>query len=197
MSLNTRRPVQDQENYRECYEALELSPGAPYPVVRAAYVRLKELYGGDSIVLSPLEDELSGEWKEKVLIRIESAYAKLTEVYRQGSLTQPATHDSGGEGGATRIDDALRAKLDSVEVFNGESLRQVREMLGLEIHEVSHSTKISKQHLKNIEDEKFSALPEEVFLRGYLSNCAKLYTVDTEKVIEDYLGRFRSWKQGS
>jgi len=188
--------VSQQQNYSEYYEVLELQSGAPYPEVRAAYVRLKELYGGDSIVMSPLEDELSGEWKEKVLGHIEEAYKKLSDLHRQGGILQQSPSMQSKDKGASVVDEALRTKLDDIEVFNGESLRQVREMLKMEIHEVSMVTKISKQHLKNIEDDNFTALPEEVFLRGYLSTCAKLYKLDSDRVMKDYLGLYRSWKQG-
>jgi len=146
--------------------------------------------------MSPLEDELTDEWKERILGRIENAYEQLSELYQQKGAEQ---YDGTGvprDGGSSRVDEGLRARLDAVNLFNGDALRQVREMLRLEIHEVALVTKINKQHLKNIEEENFSALPEEVFLRGYLSSCAKLYTLDAAKVVTDYLGRFRVWKQG-
>ena len=69
-----------EEEYRGYFEVLELSPGASRSELRAAYQHLRELYSSESIALSPLDHELSDEWKRDVLERVEDAYAKLTSL---------------------------------------------------------------------------------------------------------------------
>jgi hypothetical protein len=62
-----------EEEYREYFEVLELSPGSSRSELRAAYQHLRELYSSESIALSPLDHELSEEWKQDVLERVEEA----------------------------------------------------------------------------------------------------------------------------
>ena len=57
-------------------------------------------------------------------------------------------------------------------------------------------TKIRKQYFEDIEREKFSSLPAEVYLRGYVMEYAKYLSLDPVKVAEDYLNRYREWKTG-
>ena len=200
-----------QEDYKKYFEVLELPSGATYSEVREAYSRLKDLYGeADSIVISPLEDELSEEWRDTVLDHIEEAYRKISEFYRSGGQAasairrmpehKKATNAESAEGPEILVEpegpgEDIRIKLDTVEEFSGEGLRKVRLLLGKEIHEVSLATKIAKQHLINIENDNFPVLPEEVFLRGYLRTCAKAYHLDPEKVVSDYLEHYRAWRE--
>ena len=57
-------------------------------------------------------------------------------------------------------------------------------------------TKIRKQYFEDIERAKFSSLPSEVYLRGYVMEYAKYLSLDPVKVAEDYLNRYREWKTG-
>jgi hypothetical protein len=177
-----------EEEYREYFEVLELSPGASRSELRAAYQHLRELYSSESIALSPLDHELSEEWKQDVLERVEEAYARLTSLMDSGTFVFEAGPRPGSNG-------KLKEVLETVDSFSGDALRQVRETLGFEIHELAHRTKIGKQHLQNIEAENFGALPEKVFLRGYLASFAKHLSLDREKVVSDYLARYDAWEQ--
>jgi flagellar biosynthesis protein FlhG len=177
-----------EEEYRKYFEVLELSPGASRSELRAAYQHLRELYSSESIALSPLDHELSDEWKQDVLERVEEAYAKLTALVESGTCMFESSPRPGGNG-------RLNAVLETVDSFSGDALRQIRKTLGIEIHELAHRTKIGKQHLTNIEEENFSALPEKVFLRGYLASFAKHLALDREKVVSDYLARYEAWER--
>ncbi|MDP1759019.1 MAG: helix-turn-helix transcriptional regulator, partial [Thermodesulfovibrionales bacterium] len=53
-------------------------------------------------------------------------------------------------------------------------------------------TKIRKQYFEDIEREKFSSLPAEVYLRGYIMEYARYLSLDPEKVANDYIGRYRT-----
>ena len=80
----------------------------------------------------------------------------------------------------------------TAEEFDGPTLRSIREKLGIELGEVEFSTKISMQHIKNIEEDKFRALPEEVFVKGYIASYAKCLGLEAPKVVEHYMKRYRS-----
>jgi curved DNA-binding protein CbpA len=178
---------EQEENYDGYFEVLELPPGSSPSEVRTAYIHLKELYSTDSIVLSPLESELSDEWRQHVLERIEEAYAKLKELFER----TPAARRQWSP-----REDAFRAEeVEAGEIFSGEALMRLREKRGVEIHELSMATKINRQHLKNIEAEKYSALPEKVFLKGYLAAYAKHLSIDPRKVVSDYMARYNAWER--
>ncbi len=79
--------------------------------------------------------------------------------------------------------------------IKGRTLKKVREKLGLGIHEVAVSTKISYKILVNIEKERFSKLPEPGYLRWCISKYAKELTLDQKIVTDEYMRRFRQWQR--
>lgn len=79
--------------------------------------------------------------------------------------------------------------------IKGRSLKKVREKLGLGIHEVAVSTKISYKILVNIEKERFAKLPEPGYLRWCISKYAKELTLDHKIVTDEYMRRFRHWQR--
>jgi len=184
-----------EEEYKAYFDVLELPPGVSLAEVRASYYHLRELYSTDSIVLSPLEGELTREWKDGVLNQIEEAYGKLKTFYEEAPhavralLPAPEAPEEKEE----------KKPLPPVEIkeYSGETLMRLRERRGIDILDLAHATKISRQHLRNIEAEKFNALPEKVFLRGYLASYARCLSLDPERVISDYMYRFEEWKRSS
>ncbi len=55
----------------------------------------------------------------------------------------------------------------------GEFFRQVRETKGLTLDEVATKTRIRMDFLKALEEENFAALPEQVFVQGFVRSYAK------------------------
>ncbi len=178
-----------EENYREYYDVLELSPGASPAEVREAYVHLRELYSSESFVMSPLDDELSAEWKDEVVGRIEEAYSKLSELFQK-------TAPSGSKKQHAHFG-ALKEEVKSIRIFNGGALRHLREKLGVELHELARATKISKYYLEKIEEEDFAVLPERVYLRGYIINYAKQLSLDPDRVAGDYMSLHSAWEKST
>jgi len=176
----------DPEKYQRYLEVLELSDGASVSEVRASYNRLRDLYASDSIALTTLDDELPDERIQEILEEIEEARDGLLR-YLYGKR-----EESAGEGSSA----GKSAGTLPVTHFTGEALKKLREALGVELYEMEFSTKISKLHLQNIEDEKYDLLPPEVFLKGYLASYSRRLGLDVDKVVEDYFSRYRAWKRG-
>ena len=82
---------------------------------------------------------------------------------------------------------ARAVELPPDAVFSGELLRQVRESLGLSLQELSDKTKIGKNHLDNIEADRYDALPAQVYLRGFLMSYARVVKLDPLRVAKSYL----------
>jgi hypothetical protein len=73
--------------------------------------------------------------------------------------------------------------------WTGEMLRRVRESRGLTLAQVSERTKVTRHHLENIEDDKFAALPAQVYLRGILLSVARELRLDGQRVARSYMER--------
>jgi curved DNA-binding protein CbpA len=178
------------DEYKGYYEILELDQGASLQEIREAYSNLRELYSSDSFLISPLMDELTEDKREEILKKIEEAYEKLTGLFKiDGSGADT------GVGCYMAIDSELKKEIEGISSFCGRTLRQIRERLGIELHDIALATMIRTQYLQDIEEENFEDLPPEVYVRGYVSTYAKCLSLDPARVVEDYMSRYRVWKR--
>jgi len=180
------------EDYREYFEALELNPDAPLSEVRNSYLHLKSLYANDSIVTSAIAYELSEEKRQDILNQIEEAYAKLTDFFGN-KAGDTASKDKP----SFIVDEDLKQYLSGITSFTGVLLKEIREKLGVNLKDMAAFTRIRRQYFEDIEKEKFSSLPSEVYLRGYVMEYAKYLSLDPVKVADDYLKKYREWGNAS
>jgi cytoskeletal protein RodZ len=68
----------------------------------------------------------------------------------------------------------------------GTFLRRLRESRALTLEAVALETRISVMYLRQIEQNRFEALPGEVFVRGFLRAYARAVGVDPARVILAY-----------
>ncbi len=175
------------KNLKRYFEILELDSGASLSEIKNAYIRLKRLYSSDSMVITPIADEFSKKRRLEVLRQIEEAYTKLNEELKGDH--QKSTY-FGKPGIAS--ENITEGEEDSVS-FSGDVLRQIREKRGIQLYEVALDTKIRVKILENIEHERFDALPQEVYLKGHVSNYARYLLLDSRKVADDYISRYKAW----
>ena len=175
------------EDYKKYFEALELSPDAQLSEVRNSYLHLKSLYSNDSIVTSAIAYELSEEKRHDIVEQVEEAYTKLIDFF-ENKVSDPA----GSEKPSFVVGEELKQYLSGMTSFSGELLREIREKLGVNLKDMAVFTKIRKQYFEDIECEKFSSLPSEVYLRGYVMEYAKYLSLDPVKVANDYIDRYRT-----
>lgn len=76
--------------------------------------------------------------------------------------------------------------LEGQEV-NGQLLKRMREGRGLSLEAMVEATKIRKPYLVAIEEQDLENLPARVFLRGFLTQIARVLRVDKVKLTEGYL----------
>jgi flagellar biosynthesis protein FlhG len=69
-------------------------------------------------------------------------------------------------------------------------LRKIREARGLDLSEVSQRTKIGERHLRSIENERFDELPAPVYVRGFVTQLARLLHIDATRAAEGFIRRF-------
>jgi cytoskeleton protein RodZ len=74
----------------------------------------------------------------------------------------------------------------------GEMLRAARQDMGVSLAEVEQATKIRRRFLVALEEEDFPALPETVYVIGFLKEYARYLRLDPEltvRVFKDQSGR--------
>jgi cytoskeletal protein RodZ len=76
--------------------------------------------------------------------------------------------------------------------YSGPVLRQVREALGIELREVAERSKIGIGYLQSLEKDDFGKLPAPVYVRGFLTEYARILGLDVERVKDTYLERYRT-----
>ena len=72
-------------------------------------------------------------------------------------------------------------------------MKKIRDTLNIDLVDIAISSNIQINHLKNIENELYGALPNDVYLRGYLVNYAEFLSLDSKRVVDDYMQGFHQW----
>lgn len=75
---------------------------------------------------------------------------------------------------------------ESKNINIGELLKNARESKGLTIEQACEETRISKDFLRAVEDNQYSKVPGEVFVKGILRTYGNFLGLDGTKLIEQY-----------
>jgi len=178
-----------QASEKKYFDVLEVPTDASESQIRKAYWHLKELYSKESIVSVPVEDEITKEQKKDILDQIEKAYSALIGIHEkkpQNNIKTDTEKISQKE---------LQAITAEITAFSGHDLKKIREHLGLDLIDICSLTKIQVQNLKNIESENYENLPPEVFIRGFVKSYSNCLSLDSKKVVSDYMIKYKIWKQ--
>lgn len=68
----------------------------------------------------------------------------------------------------------------------GEILRSEREKKGLSIKDIEKATSIRALYLNAIEEDNYTVVPGEVYLKGFIRNYANFLGLDTQSVMDLY-----------
>ncbi len=69
----------------------------------------------------------------------------------------------------------------------GAHLRREREARKVSLEDVAKSTKISKRHLSELEEERFKDLPGGIFNKGFVRAYAKFLGLNEEEMVAEYV----------
>jgi cytoskeletal protein RodZ len=72
----------------------------------------------------------------------------------------------------------------------GNSLRDARVRQGLELADLEAWTKVRAKYLRALEEEQFSVLPGETYVRGFLRLYAEKLGLDGQLYVDEYNSRF-------
>ncbi|GAJ14921.1 unnamed protein product [marine sediment metagenome] len=70
--------------------------------------------------------------------------------------------------------------------INGKVLKNIRELKGTTLEEISKKTKIGLSYLKAIEEDNYKVFPAEIFMKGFLKTYAKYLGLDPEEIVRNY-----------
>jgi cytoskeleton protein RodZ len=77
----------------------------------------------------------------------------------------------------------------------GNSLREARERQELGYPEIELATKIRGKYLRALEEEDFTAIPGDAYIRGFLRSYADYLGLDGDVYVDEYASRFiTSWR---
>jgi hypothetical protein len=77
----------------------------------------------------------------------------------------------------------------------GNSLRTARERQGLGYPEIELATKIRAKYIRALEEEDFTAIPGDAYIRGFLRTYADYLGLDGDVYVDEYGSRFiTSWR---
>jgi len=179
------------------YEILEVSPTATIKEIQLAYDQAKETFHLDSLAVYSLFSE---EEIHEIQAAIEEAYRVLMDEalrkrYDQSHFQTPEGPEWEKPSEIQGIPWEKKTALSFTElstdgrdgIYRGQTLRQVREKMGVDLKTISVETKINMKILEWIEEEALDKLPALVYLKGFLRGYAQSLGLDPQKVIEGYM----------
>ncbi len=174
-----------REPEKEHFDILEVAPDAPFYEIKSSYLHLKKLYSSESPVLMPVLEEISSEKQDILLNRIEFAYSQLKEYFSSKDVEkQKTTHEQ-----------VLHKNIPEFEVYSGNALKLTREVLGVELQEISLSSGIPIRHLQNVEMERFDRLPPEGYVKIYITKYAEYLSLEAKQVTDDYMKAYHKQRE--
>jgi hypothetical protein len=77
----------------------------------------------------------------------------------------------------------------------GHSLREARARQGLGYPEIELATKIRAKYIRALEEEDFTSIPGDAYIRGFLRTYAEYLGLDGDVYVDEYASRFiTSWR---
>ena len=180
------------------WELLGLDPGASPDQIRHAYERLVARLAPGSLALYSIADR---EEQLAVQRRLRIACLELlgdaSNLPGEEAPPLAQTISEVGAGSAApsigEADEVPAQRSRPEAEFNGNSLRCTREAKGISLEALSHRTRIRRQLLEAVEAERFSELPQRVFVRGFVFAIARELGLNPERVWASYGRRWEAW----
>jgi len=186
------------------YELLEVDRGSSTEEIRKAYRREKEIFSSDSVAIYSL---LEPEELNRINSLMDEAYRVLTDEKLRSEYNRKldgleGKAFSGEPLGSSDIRETRPALKEPVGIsfpngfrFTGSSLKGIRESMGIELKQISQKTKINRENLEYLEEERFENLPALVYVRGFIMEYAKALNLDPHRVADSYLQSLHQWEK--
>lgn len=205
-----------EKNY---YEILDINPTSHIEEVHSAYRIAVNTYNADNSAMYSL---LTSEECKDILNKIEEAYSVIgdpekkiqydnTKGFELNQIKSPKQDESFSYGQKENLsisktairskfslsyktDENFEKQIESTESFTGDFLKTIREYKSVTLERMSDLTKVSKTHLKHIEEDMIEKLPADVYTRGFVFQYAKALKLNPELVSTSYMQHTRELK---
>ncbi len=91
-------------------------------------------------------------------------------------------------------DPAMEQKIEQAKDFTGPWLKEIREYKGVTMERMVEMTRISRTHITTIEADDVSKMPADAYVRGFVSQYAKVLKLNPELVATSYLHHVKRLK---
>jgi flagellar biosynthesis protein FlhG len=186
------------------YELLDVSEEAtPEEIERAYRIAAGTYQPGSAATYSVFSDEESAE----LLRQVERAYAVLSDPRRRRDYDArrrsqapvarrpgpPPPRPAERRPQPTEVEVRVELEIPEPEdgVYDGPVLHRIRVSRGVEIEEIAQVTKINPVFIRDIEANRYEALPAIVYVRGFVREIARALHLDPVRVTETYMKRYR------
>jgi len=171
------------------YEILDLKPTASKAEVQQAFSRLRKTYDADSLAVYSI---LNDEEREYMMDRVEEAYRTLIDDEKRHNYDQSLGVTASAFTNESELAKTLPKKskkkdekkgksskdLESIDPLSQDFLRQVREIKGISLTDISESTNIKIHFLSALENGEYRKLPGRAYAVGFLREYAKYVGID-------------------
>lgn len=195
------------------YEILEVKPDSPQHEITKAYERAKATYATDNPALYSVFTQVEAK---QLLQVVEEAYTILgNAIYRaryNERLKDPTTKPEDLEFKAIagqfvpptgdrnkllfkpeyKVNDVIEEQIKTEIYCDGSFLKKIREYKNVSLEKMSEVTKISFAYIEALEENDYSNLPAQVFIRGFVGHVSRVLGLDEKKVADSYMSILRN-----
>lgn len=173
------------------HDLLEVERGATEEEIRRAYKRVKDIYAPDALCCYGLFDDAA---MESLRARLDEACDVLLDPARRRPYELSVFPPDPEPVSLPAADEEEEPKPPPPVItpdteFTGPLLRAVRESQGVDLRDISQRTKVGRAYLEAIEEDDFGSLPAPVYVRGFVTEIAKLLRLDPAQVSRTYVRR--------
>ncbi len=194
--------MSQDKNY---YEILEIPIDASQQAIHKAYQDAKKLFNQSNPALYSI---FSPEEAREYLNLIEEAYSilknePLRESYNSKLL---GTHSNDTPASSSQttpsrskslrppnheIKDEMEEFIKTNTIWDGQTIKTIRNYKNIPLDWISQATKISKTYLCALEEENPKALPAPVFVRGFIIQVSKILGLNEKSVTDSYMSGYK------
>ena len=93
------------------------------------------------------------------------------------------------------IDAIIESEIESQTVFDGTFIQKVRQYKRVSLDQISEHSRIGRHYLVSIEANDFNSLPARVFVRGFVSQYARVLGLDETKVVNSFMKLYKDIRE--
>ncbi len=94
------------------------------------------------------------------------------------------------------VNPAMEQRIEEATDFSGPFLKEIREYKNVSMERMVEMTRISRTHIDTIETDNVKKLPADAYLRGFVSQIAKVLKLNPDLVATSYIHHIKRLKGG-